>query len=263
MQAARTDLARQYEQEGYVIVRDVLDDDLIGEASRHVEWLQRRHPDLSSEELGTRLVKDDPFWVRLVSDDRLLDVAEQFVGPDIALFASHYISKPPYEGRPVLWHQDGSYWPLEPMEVVTLWLAVDDATPGNGCMQVIPGTHTLELQALQQRSDVDSVLGSGIDEALVDESRAVDIALRAGDIEIHHPNIVHGSHANTSPRRRCGLTIRYIPTTTRILTDEPWPSAYLLRGEAVPGVNQYQPRPTYVEGVHLPFRGSEAFSGSR
>jgi ectoine hydroxylase-related dioxygenase (phytanoyl-CoA dioxygenase family) len=263
MQAARTDLARQYEQEGYVIVRDVLDDDLIGEASRHVEWLQRRHPDLSSEELGTRLVKDDPFWVRLVSDDRLLDVAEQFVGPDIALFASHYISKPPYEGRPVLWHQDGSYWPLEPMEVVTLWLAVDDATPGNGCMQVIPGTHTLELQALQQRSDVDSVLGSGIDEALVDESRAVDIALRAGDVEIHHPNIVHGSHANTSPRRRCGLTIRYIPTTTRILTDEPWPSAYLLRGEAVPGVNQYQPRPTYVEGVHLPFRGSEAFSGSR
>jgi ectoine hydroxylase-related dioxygenase (phytanoyl-CoA dioxygenase family) len=263
MQAARTDLARQYEQEGYVIVRDVLDEDLIGEASRHVEWLQRRHPDLSSEELGTRLVKDDPFWVRLVSDDRLLDVAEQFVGPNIALFASHYISKPPYEGRPVLWHQDGSYWPLEPMEVVTLWLAVDDATPGNGCMQVIPGTHTLELQELQQRSDVDSVLGSGMDESLVDESRAVDIALRAGDVEIHHPNIVHGSHANTSPRRRCGLTIRYIPTTTRILTDEPWPSAYLLRGEAVPGVNQYQPRPTYVEGVHLPFRGSEAFSGSR
>jgi len=130
-------------------------------------------------------------------------------------------------------------------------------------MQVIPGTHTLELQALQQRSDVDSVLGSGIDEALVDESRAVDIALRAGDIEIHHPNIVHGSHANASPRRRCGLTIRYIPTTTRILTDEPWPSAYLLRGEAVPDVNAYQPRPIYVEGVHMPFAGCEAFSGSR
>lgn len=263
MQAARTEIAKKYEHEGYVIVRDVLDADLIAEASGHVEWLQRRHPDLSSEELGTRLVQGDPFWVRLVSDDRLLDVAEQFVGPNIALFASHYISKPPYDGRPVLWHQDGSYWPLDPMEVVTLWLAVDDATRENGCMQVIPGTQTWELQELQQRSDVDSVLGSGMDDGLVDESRAVDIVLGAGDVEIHHPNIVHGSHANTSARRRCGLTIRYIPTTTRIITDKPWPSAYLLRGEAVSGVNAYQPRPSYVEGVHMPFDGCEAFSGSR
>ena len=66
---------------------------------------------------------DDPFWVRLVSDDRLLNVAETFVGPNIALFASHYIAKRPFDGQAVLWHQDGSYWPLEPMEVVTLWLA--------------------------------------------------------------------------------------------------------------------------------------------
>jgi phytanoyl-CoA hydroxylase len=257
MLAAATETAKQYEQQGYVVVRDVVDSELIAEADQHVQWLQRRHPELRGEELGTKLVTGDPFWVRLVSDDRLLDVAEQFIGADIALFASHYLSKPAGDGRPVLWHQDGSYWPLDPMQVVTLWLAVDDSTPENGCLRVIPRSHQMELQEIYRRHDVDSALGSGMDPALVDESQAVDVVLAAGDVSIHHPNVVHGSRANTSTRRRCGLTIRYIPTTTRIVSDEPWPSAYLLRGEAVRGVNAYQPRPTYVDGFHLPFRGRE------
>jgi ectoine hydroxylase-related dioxygenase (phytanoyl-CoA dioxygenase family) len=198
---------------------------------------------------------DDPFWVRLISDDRLLDIAAQYVGPDIALFASHYLSKPPGDGMPVLWHQDGSYWPLEPMEVVTLWLAVDDSTPENGCMRVIPGTQGMDLQQLQSKTDVANVLSSTMDTALVDESKAVDIVLRAGDVSVHHPNVIHGSNANTSGKRRCGLTIRYIPASTRIRTENQWPSAFLLRGQAVPGINTYLPRPRYVEGKHLPFRG--------
>jgi len=204
-------------------------------------------------------MKDDPFWVRLVADDRLLDVAERFVGPDIALFASHYISKPPFDGHPVLWHQDGSYWPLEPMRVVTLWLAVDDSTPENGCLRVIPGTHTPGLLGLRRRTDVANVLSSEIAVDAVDESRAVDVVLRAGDVSVHHPNVIHGSNANTSPRRRAGLTIRYIPTTTRI-TRTPWPTAFLLRGNPIPGVNEYVPRPRYVPGVSYPFRGGEALA---
>lgn len=260
MSTAATAIVEEYEREGYVIVRDVLDAELVAEASRHVGWLQERHPELRGEQLGSTLVQGDPFWVRLVGDDRLLDVAERFVGPNIALFASHYISKPPHDGQPVLWHQDGSYWPLEPMEVVTLWLAVDDSVPENGCMRVIPRTHDLELQQLEQRSDVPSVLGSGIDPSLVDESRAVDVVLGAGDVSIHHPNLIHGSLANNSARRRCGLTIRYIPTATRIVSDQPWHSAYLLRGEAVPGINEYQPRPMYVPGKHMPFRCCEAYA---
>jgi hypothetical protein len=53
-------------------------------------------------------VHDDPFWVRLVSDPRLLSIAARYIGEDIALFASHYIAKPPGDGQPVLFHQDGS-----------------------------------------------------------------------------------------------------------------------------------------------------------
>lgn len=242
----------RYHDDGYVIFRGVLDPDLLAEVDAHVDWLSRRHPELRGEQLGHELIRDDPFWVRLVSDDRLLDIAELFVGPDIALFASHYISKPPYSGQPVLWHQDGAFWPLEPMEVVTLWLAVDPAGPENGGMRVIPGSHRQDLAAMRDAGG-DNVLGKEI-AAEVDESRAVDIVLDPGDVEVHHPNIVHGSNANTSPRRRCGLTIRYIPTSTMIVAaEQPYPSAFHLRGD--PGRNRYQPRPVYREGRHMPFRG--------
>ena len=255
----RHDILQKFENDGYVVFCDVLDPELMQEAKQHVEWLMKKYPDKRPELLSHDLVAKDPFWVRLVSDDRLLDIAEHFIGPDIALFASHYICKPPGDGRPVLWHQDGSYWPLEPMQVVTLWLAVDDSTTENGCLRVIPGSHKLDLQQLRNRTDVENVLQSEIDPSFVDESKAVDIILKSGSVEVHHPNIIHGSEANRSPYRRCGLTIRYIPTSTRIVSDGPWPSAFLLRGKAVPGINEYLPFPKYVEGEHMPFRGCEAW----
>ena len=254
------DLTLQFAEEGYVIARKVIDPDLVRELVNHVEWLQGKYPDVRPEQFGGDALnlKHDPFWVRLVSDDRLLDVAQQFVGPNIGLFASHYIAKPPFDGQPVLWHQDGSFWPLEPMEVVTLWLALDDVDAENGCMQVIPRTQHLDLQKLQVRQDVESVLGASMDETLVDESFAVDILLEAGDLSIHHPNVIHGSKPNTSSRWRRGLTIRYIPSSTRILSETPWDMALHLRGTAAPGVNTYQPWPSYLEGRgDLPFRGAE------
>ncbi|WP_255951104.1 phytanoyl-CoA dioxygenase family protein [Streptomyces odontomachi] len=243
----------EFERDGYTIFREVIDPELIKEVDAHVTWLGQQHPEVRPEQLGHTFLKDDPFWLRLVSDDRLLDIAEMFVGPDIALFASHYISKSPYSGQPVLWHQDSAFWPLEPMRVVTLWLSVDHSTPENGCVRVIPGSHRQEIAAMRDNTEVANVLGQEI-AADVDESRAADIVLSPGDVEVHHPNIVHGSNANTSPHRRCGLTIRYIPTSTRITDPEqPYPSAFWLRGD--PGrVNVYQPVPSYQDGRHFPFR---------
>lgn len=243
---------RHFEDDGYVVFRNVLDAELVSEAAGHVEWLHRRYPDRRGEDLSHELVVRDPFWVRLISDDRLLDIAELFVGPDLALFASHYISKPAFSGQPVLWHQDGAFWPLDPMRVVTLWLAIDHATTENGCLRVVPGSHRGEIAGVRQRVDIDNVLGAEI--AMdVDESLAVDLELAPGDVEVHHPNIVHGSLANTSPHRRCGLTIRYIPTSTRITSDvQPFPSALHLRGAA--GGNAYNAPPTYRPGQDYPFR---------
>jgi phytanoyl-CoA hydroxylase len=256
MEERRKRILEEYDRAGFVLFRNVVDAGLIEEARTHVEWLQARHPNLRGEELGHTLMSKDPFWVRLISDDRLVDIAELFVGPNIGLFASHYISKPAYSGQPVLWHQDGAFWPLEPMEVVTLWLAVDRSTTENGCLRVVPGSHKSDVAAMRDATDVDNVLGKEI-AVEVDEASAVDIELEPGDVEVHHPSIVHGSNANTSPYRRCGLTIRYIPTSTRIVAEQPYPSSFHLRGD--PGVNEYQPWPAYVEGEHLAFQGSESW----
>lgn len=243
-----------YREHGFAVERGVIDADLAAEAVDHCRWLMARHPELRPEDLGHTLVPDDPFWVRLVSDERLLDVAEAFIGPDIALFASHYIVKAPRTGRPVLWHQDGSYWPLDPMEVVTLWLACGPSTLQNGCMQVIPGTQHLTLQEMRPNDAVDSVLQSEIDPSLVDTRNAVALELQPGDVSIHHPNVIHGSGPNTSDQWRYGLTIRYIPTSTRITRPEAG-CPFLLRGSAVEGVNAYLARPRYRAGEHMPFRG--------
>jgi len=248
-----------YDLEGVVIVRNAIDADLAKEGLDHIQWLLKKNPDLRPEQLHNHLMTHDAFWVRLISDPRLLDITEQFIGPNIALFASHYIAKQPYDGQPVLWHQDGSYWPLEPMEVTTLWLCLDESTPENGCMRVIPRTQHTELQQMKERKDVANVLNSAIDDSFVDESKAIDIVLGAGDVSIHHPNVIHGSAANTSSKWRSGLTIRYIPTSTRITRAGQWPSAWLLRGNAVPGINTYLPLPKWTAENSMPFKGQEAW----
>lgn len=263
---AKLDFSQQldaFRRDGYTIFRGVLDPGLVAEAVTHIDWLLEKNPGIRPEQLHHDLMTDDPFWVRLISDPRLLDIAEGFIGPDIALFASHYIAKPPGSGQAVLWHQDGSYWPLEPMEVVTLWLAVDDSDTGNGCMRVIPGTQDQRLfteEELERHDDGTNVLGSGIRPDEIDESEAVDVVLKPGDVSVHHPSLIHGSKGNQSNRWRRGLTIRYIPTSTRIVTDTWWPSAFMLRGEPVPGVNRYRPYPKYVEGRHMPFGGSDGWN---
>lgn len=245
-----------YEENGYVIFPEVLDRDLIAEADSHVDWLMKKHPDLRPEHLGHMLSRDDPFWLRLVSDDRLLDIAEQFIGPDIALFATHYICKPPRTGQAVLWHQDGAFWPLEPMNAVTLWLAISESDAGNGCLRVIPKSHHRELAGMKESDDTNSVLRSQIIDAQLDHVQPDDLVLQPGGVSVHHPNSVHGSNPNTSDRWRRGLTIRYIPTSTRITKPEAG-SPFLLRGKAVNGVNEYLTPPRFKDGEHMPFRGSD------
>lgn len=252
----REDHVKEYEERGLTIFQNVIDEQLIGECRDHIDWLLEKHPELRPEQLGHYLMTDDPFWVRLISDDRLLDIAELFIGSNIALFASHYIAKRPGDGQPVLWHQDGTYWPLEPMNVITLWLAIDDTDPENGCMRVIPKTQNKRLLSIAELENVpdDNVLGSGIHSDQVEEHKAVDVVLKAGDVSIHHPNVIHGSGANHSDRWRRGLTIRYIPATTRILHEETYPSAFLLRGNASADVNFYQPWPKFNRERHMTFR---------
>jgi ectoine hydroxylase-related dioxygenase (phytanoyl-CoA dioxygenase family) len=248
------------DRDGYVIVRNVVDESLIEEARNHIDWLLEQHPDHRPEQLDTHLVGDDPFWLRLVSDPRLLDTIEPIIGPNIALFASHYIAKPPKTGKAVGWHQDGTYWPLEPMEAFTIWLALDVVDEENGCMYVLPGTHSERIRGLEEMREAQgTVLGNEMDMSMFDLKTTTNIELKPGDVSIHHPCIVHGSNANTSERWRRGLTIRYIPTTTKV-TNWEHPGPWLLRGSAVEGINDYSPVPAFDFRRHFNFVGTDQWN---
>ncbi len=252
-------LKKEYEESGYAIVRNAIDPDLASEVEEHVHWLGMKYPDIRPEQLHHNLLVDDPFIHRLVGDTRLVDIVEEFIGNNIALFAAHYIAKPPSTGQAVLWHQDGTYWPLEPMEVITIWLAGTDSTVENGCMRVIPGTQNKNLllqDELQEVNDGKNVLASGIYPSQIDDKDAVDIELNAGDVSLHNPSIVHGSNPNTSDKWRIGLTIRYIPTSTLVKIEGH--RNILLRGVTDPKVeNKFAKRPIFKPEHHMKFSGWE------
>ena len=254
---ALKDIGTAYDRDGFVIVRNVLPADLIQEVDRHIDWLIERHPDLPPESLGHWLIADDPFWVRFLSDRTLLDVAEALVGPDVAFFAADYICKPPRTGKGVLWHQDGHYWPLEPMDVITVWFAVTASLPANGCVRVIPGSHRTGLHSHSPERKENYILNQA-DPGAFDESRAVDLTLAPGDISVHHPLLLHGSNPNESNEWRRGGSIQYMPATTKVTRD--WPCLFLFRGTPVEGVNDYRTFPAYQDGEHMSFTGCEAWS---
>ncbi len=262
-------IREHYDENGYVIVRDVVDAELLDEMRQHLDWLLARHPEMQNLQIiPPILAASDPFWMRVVSDERLLDIAEQFVGRSISLFQSTYFLKPAFDGRPVPWHQDGWYWPLDPQDgVVSIWLAVDESSPENGCLRVIPGSHRGEVKDHIQDADAAGGFQNRLSSEFVDEAKAVDLILKPGDVSIHSPKIIHGSNANTSPKRRCGLTTSYIPTSTRIVRgaagwpDEIWWSngrwcaSLHLRGGDAAHANEYQVWPQYDAARHMAFRG--------
>lgn len=156
----------------------------------------------------------DPALFEWLLDADVLDLVESLIGPDIALFSSHFICKPAGDGKPVPWHQDAHFWrdTIAPAgDAITVWLAIDPSTVENGCLRVIPGSH---LAAVEHQGNADSFFNQ---ETSVDESLAVDVELERGACSVHAAMLVHGSPPNRSSLRRCGYTMRYMPTTVRFL----------------------------------------------
>jgi len=265
--ASAQDMRQSYEEKGFAVIRKAIHPDLVAETQQHVEWLMDRYPGVPPEKLQHPLSFVDPFWIRLVSEPQLLDLAQTYLDTtDIALFVSHYVCKMPGSGQPVKWHQDASYFDVEGSkpgalaEPLNLWLAVDHSTKTNGCLQVIPGSHkrgSMEVASTDSRD----VLGSTVAEE-VDESTAEFIELEPGDVSVHHPLLLHGSAKNDSNERRCGLNIRYIHTGTKVVQDL-GDDLFLMRGAPQPDINSFRPYPRYSAGRHMPFEGCEEWNDAK
>ena len=151
----------------------------------------------------------------LLAEPRIVAYVKDLLGEDVIGWGSHFFCKLPGDGKRVSWHQDASYWPLTPSKAVTVWLAIDDATVENACVRFIPGSHWLGHLTYTLSEDDESNL---LNQTVAEVGRLappVDNQLRAGEISIHSDLVVHGSEANRSARRRCGLTLRYCPADVR------------------------------------------------
>jgi hypothetical protein len=171
-------------------------------------------------------------WLNdLIRHPRVLDAVEDIIGPDILCWGTSFFIKEARNPGYVSWHQDSTYWGLEPPDIITAWVAFTDSTAANGAMRVIPGTHRLDQIPHHDTFAAENLLSRGQEIMVdVDERRAVMLELAAGEMSLHHVRLIHGSDPNPSDARRIGFAIRYIPTYVRQVAGS-HDAATLVRGE--------------------------------
>lgn len=180
----------------------------------------------------------------IITNPQILSYVEGILGPDFFVWGSQFFAKAPGTKDTVPWHQDAYYWPLDPHNTVTVWLAFTDVDEGNGAMKVIPRTHRAGLIKHRHVSG-DHVLSLELEQGTYNESDAKSLVLRAGQLSLHDDNIVHGSPANLSDRWRIGLTIRYSGTNVKCdMSRSPNFVANMVHGEDRLQLNPQGPVPT-------------------
>jgi len=155
----------------------------------------------------------------LLTDSRIVAYVRDLLGENVIGWGSHFFCKMPHDGKQVTWHQDASYWPITPTKTCTVWLAIDDADPGNANMRFIPGSH---MHGMIDFEISDAAEGNVLHQTVANVERfgePVDDELKAGQISVHADLLLHGSEANESDRRRCGLTLRYCSADVRAHMD--------------------------------------------
>jgi non-haem Fe2+, alpha-ketoglutarate-dependent halogenase len=220
---------RRYHEQGYLCPIPVLSAEEAQGYRRRLEAAEASSPEVK------KALRHKPhllltFLDQLARHPSVLDAVEGVIGPNILCWASSFFTKEAQTTDFVSWHQDLTYWGLEPAEIVTAWVALSPSTPESGCMRVIPGTHTQEVAPHKDTFAEHNLLSRGQEIAVeVDEDEAIDVVLQPGEMSLHHVKLFHGSNANRSRDRRIGFAIRYLPTHVRQVVGEK-DSAMLVRG---------------------------------
>jgi ectoine hydroxylase-related dioxygenase (phytanoyl-CoA dioxygenase family) len=160
----------------------------------------------------------------------VLDPVEQLIGPDILCWSTIFWIKDAGSKSFVSWHQDNTYWRLSSWNVATAWFAISPASLKAGCMKVMPGTHLGDALAHEDAYDSDNMLTRGQAIPGLDESRAVYMPLKAGEMSLHNYCLAHGSGPNVSSDRRIGVSMHFMPPATKQVVGS-WDCAALVRGE--------------------------------
>src|SRR6058998_2066336 len=228
----------QYHRDGFYVPIRVLSREEAAGYRRRLETYEAEHGGALRRELRHKTHLLFTWLDRLVRHPRILDAVEDILGPNLLCWSSSFFIKEASDPAFVSWHQDATYWGLSKPDVVTAWVAFTDATVENGAMRMVPGSHAAQV-AHRDTFASTNLLSRGQEIAVeVDEGRAVDILLRAGEMSLHHVLMFHSSPPNRSDDRRIGFAVRYIPTSVRQVAGE-GDSALLVRG--TDGYHHFEP----------------------
>ena len=219
----------RYHRDGFLYPISALTNAEARDCRRRLEALEAAHGGAISGELRQKPHLLLTWLAELVRHPAILDAVAALLGPNLLVWSTSFFIKNARDPAYVSWHQDATYWGLSEPKVLTAWLAFTDATVANGAMRMVPGSHAAQLVHRDTHAP-HNLLSRGQEIAAeVDEARAVDIVLRAGEMSLHHVRIVHGSPPNESDDRRIGFAIRYVATSVKQLAGES-DGAMLVRG---------------------------------
>jgi len=179
----------------------------------------------------------------LASHPAIIERIAGLLGPDVVVWTTNFWLKEP-GGAEIPWHQDINFWPIEPPVNVSAWVAIDEVTVENACVQVIPGSHRQFLQ--HSRAPAEMAIAEMVDPNAYDAGTAVNMELKPGEFFLFSERLLHASSKNTSDRRRLGLSIRITVPFVHIFQDShlhPGHTAILAKGKDVMGFNRYAGRP--------------------
>lgn len=147
----------------------------------------------------------------LVHQPAIVDVAARVIGPDLLVWGAGFFKK--VAGLPdyVSWHQDATYWGLEPPDIVTAWVALSPSTVESGCLRVVPGSHRWPILPHRETYADHNLLSRGQEIAVdITDQPVVEVVLAPGQMSLHHVLLAHNSEPNRATHDRIGFAIRYI-----------------------------------------------------
>ena len=237
-----TEASEQFHRDGYCFPLSVLTPGQADDYRSRLEAFEARQGEVLSGSYRhkTHLLFK---WVNeLMRHPIMLDAVEDLLGPDLLCWNTNFFIKEPRMPAFISWHQDATYWGLGGEDVVSAWVALSPSKPDSGCMRVMPGTHTRQLEHIDSDAEHNVVARGQTIARELDEARAVDLILKPGEISLHHILIAHSSPPNSSNERRIGVAFRYVAPHVRQqggFAD----SAALVRGVDRHGHFEHEPTP--------------------
>ena len=205
----------QFWNEGYVLPFDCLTTEQARDVRNKIEAYESTIEGDISKHLRVKVHTAFLWLMDIARHPKILDAVEDLIGPKILLYLSTFWFKDANDPRYVSWHQDSAYYGLDPHDVITLWLAFTNSSPANGCVRILPRTHLGEEFVHNETYAADNLLARGQSIEGIDDSKPVNLELKAGQFSMHHERLVHGSAPNTSDDRRLGMSFTYLPTNVR------------------------------------------------